>query len=118
MQIFKTFTFDSAHFLPNVPDGHKCKNIHGHTYHLKVIIEGKLEDRLQWVMDFADLKKVIKPIIDTVDHQLLNEIPGLENPTCERIGVWIWDQIKPQIPQLKRIELHETPTSGMIYEGE
>jgi 6-pyruvoyltetrahydropterin/6-carboxytetrahydropterin synthase len=118
MQIYKSFTFDSAHFLPNVPDGHKCKNIHGHTYHLKVIIEGNLENRLEWVMDFAELKKVIKPIVDQLDHQLINDIPGLENPTCERIGVWIWDKIKPQIPQLKRIELQETPTSGMIYEGE
>jgi len=118
MQIYKSFTFDSAHFLPNVPDGHKCKNIHGHTYHLKVIIEGNLENRLEWVMDFAELKKVIKPIVDQLDHQLINDIPGLENPTCERIGVWIWDKIKPQIPQLRRIELQETPTSGMIYEGE
>ncbi len=117
MQLFKQFTFDSAHFLPRVPDGHKCKHIHGHTYHLTVFLEGKLDEELQWVMDFAEVKQVIVPVVKSIDHKLLNEIPGLENPTCERIAIWIWDQIKPQLPLLSRIELYETPTSGVIYEG-
>ena len=117
MIIFKKFTFDSAHFLPNVPDGHKCKNIHGHTYHLTVYFEGSLQPELEWLMDFAEIKTKIKPVIDRIDHKLLNDLPGLENPTCERIAVWLWDEIKPKITQLKRIELHETPTSGVIYEG-
>ncbi|MCV9385181.1 6-carboxytetrahydropterin synthase QueD [Reichenbachiella ulvae] len=117
MVIFKKFAFDSAHFLPNVPDGHKCKNIHGHTYHLTVFLEGDLVEDLEWVMDFKDVKDVIKPIIDRLDHQLINDIPGLENPTAERITVWIWDQIKPQLPLLSKIELNETPTSGVVYDG-
>jgi 6-pyruvoyltetrahydropterin/6-carboxytetrahydropterin synthase len=117
MQIFKQFTFDSAHFLPNVPDGHKCKEIHGHTYHLKVFIEGDLVPHLEWVMDFAELKGVIVPVIKSIDHKLMNNLKGLENPTCENIAIWLWDQIKPHVPQLIRIELHETPTSGAIYEG-
>ena len=57
MIIFKTFSFDSAHFLPNVPDGHKCKNVHGHTYRMKVFFEGELVEKLDWVIDFADIKK-------------------------------------------------------------
>lgn len=117
MKIFKEFTFDAAHYLPNVPDGHKCKNMHGHTYHLKVFIEGELDEKLGWVIDFSDLKKHINPIIDRLDHHTLNEIPGLENPTCELMTVWLWNQIKPNIPLLSRIELNETPTSGAIYEG-
>lgn len=118
MEIFKQFSFDSAHFLPNVPDGHKCKNIHGHTYHLKVIFDGPLDNHLGWVMDFADIKQVVKPIVDKLDHKLMNDIEGLENPTCEHIAVWLWDQIKPEIPMLCRIELNETPTSGAVYRGE
>ena len=55
MIIFKKFSFDSAHFLPNVPDGHKCKEMHGHTYHLTIFIEGELENHLDWVMDFAEV---------------------------------------------------------------
>ena len=117
MQVFKQFTFDSAHFLPNVPPGHKCKEIHGHTYRLVVYIEGELDPNVGWVMDFAELKRVIDPIVKEIDHKLLNNISGLENPTCERIAVWIWDHIKPQIPLLSKIELHETPTSGVVYDG-
>ncbi|MEI6410153.1 MAG: 6-carboxytetrahydropterin synthase QueD [Bacteroidota bacterium] len=118
MQIFKQFTFDSAHFLPNVPDGHKCKAIHGHTYRLVVFLEGDLVPGLEWVMDFAVLKQVIEPVVRRIDHKLMNDIPGLENPTCERIAIWLWDQMKPDLPLLTKIELHETPTSGVVYTGE
>lgn len=117
MKVFKRFTFDSAHFLPNVPDGHKCKETHGHTYQLTVYIEGDLEKKLGWVMDFAELQKALDPIIKSVDHKFLNNIPGLENPTCEIIATWLWNKIKPEIPMLTRIELNETPSSGVIYEG-
>jgi 6-pyruvoyltetrahydropterin/6-carboxytetrahydropterin synthase len=118
MLIYKKFSFDSAHFLPNVTDGHKCKEIHGHTYKLTVFLEGDLVDDLDWVVDFAEVKRAIKPIIDSIDHKLLNDIEGLENPTCEKIAVWLWDKIKPQLPQLSRIELNETLTSGCIYGGD
>ncbi|MBK6732226.1 MAG: 6-carboxytetrahydropterin synthase QueD [Bacteroidetes bacterium] len=117
MQIFKQFLFDSAHFLPNVPEGHKCKEIHGHTYRMVLHIEGPLVKHLEWVMDFAELKKVVEPVVNKVDHQLMNNIPGLENPTCENIAIWLWNKIKPEIPSLIKIELHETPSSGVIYEG-
>jgi len=117
MIIFKEFTFDSAHSLPNVPEGHKCKAIHGHTYRLKVIIEGDLDPHLGWVMDFSDLKNVVKPVIDQIDHKYMNELKGLENPTCEAIAIWLWNKIKPSLPLLKEIELHETPTSGTVYSG-
>lgn len=117
MQIFKQFSFDSAHFLPHVPEGHKCKEIHGHTYRLTVYVAGEPDEQLGWVMDFAVLKNVIEPLIKSIDHTLLNNIPGLENPTCERIAIWLWDNIKPQVPLLSKIELHETLTSGVVYEG-
>ena len=117
MEIFKQFTFDSAHFLPHVPVGHKCREIHGHTYRLVVYIQGDLDENLGWVMDFAEVKKQIDPIVKSIDHQLLNNIEGLENPTCEGIAVWLWDKIKPGLPGLSKIELHETPSSGVVYCG-
>ena len=117
MQIFKQFTFDSAHFLPNVPEGHKCKEIHGHTYHLTVYLDGDLDEKLGWVIDFTDVKNVIDPIIKSIDHQFLNNIPGLENPSSEIMAIWLWNKIEPELPQLSKIELNETPTSGVIYEG-
>lgn len=117
MLIYKQFTFDSAHFLPNVPEGHKCANMHGHTYALSVFVEGHPDEKTGWIIDYGDLKMHIKPVIEILDHHLLNEIPGLENPTSEILTIWLWDKLKPLIPELKRIELKETPTSGVIYEG-
>ena len=118
MEIYKEFSFDSAHYLPNVPDGHKCKNMHGHTYRFKVFLTGIPDPALGWIMDFKELKDKLAPVIDTLDHKLLNDIKGLENPTAENITIWIWQQIQPLLPQLSRIELYETPTTGVIYSGE
>lgn len=118
MEIFKQFTFDSAHFLPNVPQEHKCRNMHGHTYHLTVFFRARLHHELAWVMDFAEIKSVVKPIVDQIDHQCLNDISGLENPTCEVVAIWLWNKIKPLLPNLSAVELKETPTSGVMYRGE
>ena len=117
MLIFKSFTFDSAHFLPRVPENHKCRRMHGHTYHLTVYLDGELDSELGWVADFADVKDVVKPLIDALDHRILNDIPGLENPTCEQITLWLWNRIKPELPGLSKIKLMETPTSGSVYTG-
>ena len=117
MQIYKEFSFDSAHFLPNVPEGHKCKNMHGHTYRLKVVIEGQPDPHFGWIMDFKELKDALTPVIDQLDHKVINDIRGLENATAENITIWIWNQIKPVLPLLSRIELYETPTTGVIYSG-
>ena len=117
MILYKQFTFDAAHYLPKVPDGHKCKQMHGHTYHLTIFIEGEVLNELGWVLDFGDIKELLKPVLGIIDHALLSNIPGLENPTAELFSVWLWDKIKPLLPELKKIELKETPTSGVIYEG-
>ena len=118
MEIYKEFSFDSAHFLPHVPDGHKCRNMHGHTYRLRVYIKGAIDPHLGWIMDFKELKDALSGVIDQLDHKLINDIPGLQNPTAENITVWIWKQIQPLLPQLSKIELYETPTTGVIYSGD
>ena len=117
MVIYKEFSFDSAHFLSKVPDTHKCRQIHGHTYRLVIFIEGEIDAEIGWVMDFAEIKAIMNPLIDLVDHKLLNDIPGLENPTCELFAKWIWDLVKPKLPLLSKLELHETPTSGVVYQA-
>lgn len=91
--------------------------MHGHTYRLKVWIEDQPHPALGWVMDFAELKAVVKPVVAMLDHKCMNEVPGLENPTCEMIAVWLWNHLKPSLPKLLKVELHETPTSGVIYDG-
>lgn len=118
MEIYKDFSFDSAHFLPHVPDGHKCKNMHGHTYKLRVFVKGTPDPKLGWIMDFKELKDIVNPLIDRLDHKLINDIEGLENPTAENITIWIWKNIKPLLSNLSKIELYETPTTGVIYSGD
>ena len=118
MEIYKVFAFDAAHFLPNVPEGHKCRGMHGHTYHLTVYIKGQPEPELGWIIDFKELKDRVLPVVDMLDHKVINDVPGLENPTAELITAWFWNQLKPMLPGLSRVELNETPTTGVIYSGE
>ncbi|WP_407431086.1 6-carboxytetrahydropterin synthase QueD [Arcticibacter sp.] len=117
MVIYKQFSFDSAHFLPYVSENHKCGRMHGHTYTLTVFLEGDVDPLTGWLVDFTDLKDAVDPLVKSLDHRLLNEIPGLENPTSERLAEWFWIKIKPLMPLLSKIEINETPTSGVIYTG-
>lgn len=118
MQIYKEFTFESAHLLPNVPKGHKCGRLHGHSFSIKVYVEGPVGDTSGWIMDFGDIKKAFKPIYDQLDHYYLNDIEGLENPTSENLARWIWQKLKPALPELSQLEICETCTSGCVYYGE
>lgn len=117
MVIYKTFRFEAAHLLPHAPDGHKCRRLHGHSFEVTLHVEGNVDGHRGWVMDFADVSAVFKPILQRLDHYYLNEIEGLENPTSENIARWIWQQVKPGLPQLARVVLNETCTSGCVYEG-
>jgi len=118
MEIYKEFTFEAAHLLPNVPDGHKCKRLHGHSFRVEVHVSGPLHAELGWVVDYADIKVAVKPVLARLDHHYLNEIAGLENPTSEVIARWLWGEILPSLPQLCRIVVKETCTSGCVYSGE
>ena len=117
MEIYKDFSFDSAHYLPNVPSGHKCGRLHGHTFQLRIVVTGPVGKDSGWIMDFGDIKTAFKPLYERLDHHYLNEIDGLENPTSEVLVQWIWQQLKPVLPQLSRLELKETCTSGCVYAG-
>lgn len=118
MELYKEFSFEAAHHLPNVPDGHKCRRLHGHSFHVRVTVRGALDPRLGWVMDFADLKAAWKPLDEALDHRYLNEIPGLENPTSEVLARWIWQRLLPALPGLAAIEVRETCSSGCVYRGD
>jgi 6-pyruvoyltetrahydropterin/6-carboxytetrahydropterin synthase len=117
MQIFKEFTFEAAHRLPMVPEGHKCARLHGHSFLVRICVDGGVDPRLGWVADFADLKGAFQPFYDQLDHNYLNEIPGLENPTSENIAVWIWERLEPRLLGLSEVVVRETCTSGCVYRG-
>lgn len=118
MEIFKEFGFEAAHRLPNVPAGHKCARLHGHSFRVEVHVRGPVDERMGWVMDFADVKAAVKPVIDQLDHYYLNDIAGLENPTSEVLARWLWTRLRPALPTLARIVVRETCTSGCTYQGE
>lgn len=117
MDIFKEFTFEAAHRLPNVPPGHKCARLHGHSFHAEIHVRGGVDPKLGWVMDFADIKSAFQPFYDQLDHHYLNEVEGLENPTSENLARWIWDRLVPHLPGLSRVVVRETCTSGCVYTG-
>jgi 6-pyruvoyltetrahydropterin/6-carboxytetrahydropterin synthase len=118
MEIWREFTFEAAHRLPNVPEGHKCARLHGHSFRVEVHVRGPLDPTLGWVMDFAELKAAWRPLHDTLDHHYLNDVPGLENPTSEVLARWIWERLAPVVPGLAEIVVRETCTSGCRYRGE
>jgi 6-pyruvoyltetrahydropterin/6-carboxytetrahydropterin synthase len=118
MEIFKIFTCEAAHRLPYVPEGHKCGRLHGHSFQIEVWIKGPVADETGWVMDFADISQAFKPVYDQLDHHYLNEIEGLCNPTSENLARWVWQRLRPSLPMLSKISVHETCTSGCIYQGE
>lgn len=117
MEAFKEFTFEAAHRLPNVLSGHKCSRLHGHSYQVAVHVEGPVDDRAGWVMDFADIKCAMEPILAQLDHYYLNEIDGLDNPTSEVLARWIWDRLAGSLPGLTQVTVRETCTSGCVYRG-
>ena len=117
MEIFKTFTLESAHRLPNVPDGHKCARVHGHSFRVEIHVSGPVDPHLGWVMDFADVKAAFDPLFQRLDHHYLNDVPGLENPTSENLARWIWSELRPRLPLLAGVVVHETCTSGARYVG-
>src|ERR1700691_4208793 len=103
MEILKEYTFEAAHRLPNVPLGHKCSRLHGHSFHLAVHVKGPVGEKTGWVIDFEDISIIVQPVLARLYHYYLNEIPGLENPTSENIAKWIWRQLKPSLPILSKI---------------
>ena len=117
VELVKDFRFEAAHFLPNVPEGHKCLRTHGHSFRGEVAVRGPLDPHLGWVMDFADLKAAVEPLVQRLDHYLLNDIPGLENPTSEILAVWIWRELAGKLPLLTRVTIEETCTSRCHYFG-
>jgi 6-pyruvoyltetrahydropterin/6-carboxytetrahydropterin synthase len=118
VEIFKEFTFEAAHRLPEVPADHKCARLHGHSFRVAVHVAGPVDPGAGWVRDFADIGDAMAPVLHRLDHHYLNEVDGLANPTSENLARWIWDQLAGAFPDLCEVVVRETCTSGCIYRGE
>ena len=115
--IYKIFRIEAAHRLPNVPPDHKCARLHGHSFRIEVRLRGEPDPVTGWLMDFADLNRAFAPVFDVLDHRYLNEVPGLENPTSERLAEWVWQRLRPALPLLLEVTVAETCTAGARYQG-
>ena len=117
VELRKTFQFEAAHLLPNLPASHKCRRLHGHSFQAEVAVSGECEPGPGWLIDYADISDAFKPLREQLDHYYLNDIPGLENPTSENIAAWIWNRLKPRLPLLTEVIVAETCTARCVYRG-
>lgn len=118
VELVQDFRFEAAHLLPKVPEDHKCRRLHGHSYRVTVTVRGEVDPQMGWLIDYADIREAFQPLMDRLDHYYLNEIEGLENPTSEVLAKWIWERLIDDLPKLHAIQVHETCESSCIYRGE
>jgi len=118
MQLEKGFRLEAAHWLPRAPEGHKCRRLHGHSFSVTVVVHGEPDPDTGWIMDFADIGVAFAPLHELLDHRLLNEVPGLENPTSEHLARWCWERLRDALPGLYCVEVQETCTSRCRYFGQ
>ncbi len=118
VELTKDFRFEAAHRLPNTPEGHKCRRLHGHSFKVTIEVKGPVDEQSGWLIDFAEIKEAWKPLHERLDHYFLNEIDGLENPTSEILSRWIWVRLQPRLACLSAVTVHETCTSACTYRGE
>lgn len=114
----KSFQFEAAHTLPSLPDGHKCRQMHGHSFKVEVSVHGEIDEKVGWVYDHKRISEAMNPLIDRLDHSYINDIEGLESPTIEIMAAWFWRKIEDQLPGLSEIVIYETPTARCSFRGE
>lgn len=113
----KSFTFEAAHWLPTFPEGHKCRRLHGHSFAVELVCEGEVPPDRGYLVDYGQIKAAAGPVIDDLDHRLLNDIAGLENPTAETLSRWLFERIKPKLESLSAVRVRETCTTSAEYRG-
>jgi 6-pyruvoyltetrahydropterin/6-carboxytetrahydropterin synthase len=115
----KRFAFSASHALTAVPEGHKCRRLHGHNYEVEVVCTSDRLDGRGMVVDYFDLDPVKRFLDDTVDHRHLNDVvPG--EPTAERLAEWLYEQLEVVLPEpvaskVVSIRVHETPKTWAEY---
>lgn len=107
--------FEAAHWLPNVPDCHKCKRLHGHSYRVVITVAGEPDERTGMVTDYADIKSAAAPLVDLLDHHTVNDV--VTNSTSENLAVWFWENLNQDLPNLVSVTVHETARARSTYRG-
>ncbi|MDX2248711.1 MAG: 6-carboxytetrahydropterin synthase QueD [Bacteroidia bacterium] len=117
----KKFGFESAHYLPKMPEGHKCRRMHGHSFRMEVNLRGEADPETGILMDYGDIKTIVQPYVKMLDHWCINEVGEKEgsellaNPTSENLAKWFFEKLNPLLSGLYSIVIHETCTSRCEY---
>ncbi len=117
-QLTKEFRFEAAHTLPSLPEDHKCRRMHGHSFKIDISVEGEVDEEIGWVYDHKQISEAMGPLLELLDHGYLNDIEGLESPTIERMAAWFWRKLAPDLPGLCEIVIYETPTARCVFRGD
>ena len=117
-QLTKEFRFEAAHTLPSLPEDHKCRQMHGHSFKIDISVAGEVDEEIGWVYDHKRISDAMNPLLELLDHGYLNDIPGLESPTIERMAGLFWKKLEPDLPGLCEIVIYETPTARCVFRGE
>ncbi len=117
VRLSKSFSFEAAHWLPTFPEGHKCRRLHGHSFRVDVVVEGEVDPARGYLVDYGDIRRATQTVEAALDHRCLNDVEGLSNPTSEMVAAWIWVRLKPELPLLAEVVVHETCTSRCEYRG-
>jgi 6-pyruvoyltetrahydropterin/6-carboxytetrahydropterin synthase len=115
MTVWKRFRFEAAHWLPHVPEGHKCKRVHGHSYEIHIGVKGPLHPKLGWVIDYAEITAAFAEWIYVLDHNTLNNVTDLDNSTAENLAFFVANKVKDKLPGLACVRVHETPDAWVEY---
>lgn len=113
--ISRSFRLEAARRLPRLPESHPCSRLHGHSFHVEVVLEGPIDPVLGWLVDYDEIAAAWAPIAQALDHRLLNEIEGLENPTSELLAAWIFARLATTLPALSAVTVMETPETRATY---
>ncbi len=117
VELKQHFQIESARFLPNLPKEHPCSRMHGHSFKIILSFKGDVDPKIGWLIDYHEIAKIIEPILKELDHRVLNEVAGLENPTSENLAKWLYEKIINKISLLKSVNVSETPFTECIYSG-
>jgi 6-pyruvoyltetrahydropterin/6-carboxytetrahydropterin synthase len=118
MHIYKEFSFEAAHFLPSAPPGHPNARVHGHSFRVRVTLQGEPDETTGIVLHLDDVEAAIADARDALDHRFLNEVDGLSQPTLERISIWLWERLHNRLPGLSEIEVaRDSCHEGCVYRG-
>jgi len=116
-ELRKSYSFEAAHHLPRVPAGHKCSRMHGHSYRVEIALRGPVNPETGWLVDFAVIDEAWAELFSRFDHRTLNDLGGLENPTCENLCAYIFAVLGNRVPHLLRVTVWETADSCCVFGG-